>query len=214
MADTARGRLVVLSGPSAVGKTSVVRLLRADLPELYFSVSATTREPRPGEVDGRDYHFVSAAEFDQMIAAGELLEWAEIHRGLHRSGTPARPVQAALEAGRPVLVEVDLAGARAIRRSMPEADLVFLAPPSWEVLVRRLTGRGTEPEAVIARRLVTAREELAAQGEFDHVVVNDNVQHAAADLVALLVGPSVRHDIDAPEGRTASPTDTSAGATE
>ncbi|MGZ4542929.1 MAG: guanylate kinase, partial [Mycobacteriaceae bacterium] len=130
------------------------------------------------------------------------------------SGTPARPVQAALEAGRPVLVEVDLAGARAIRRSMPEADLVFLAPPSWEVLVRRLTGRGTEPEAVIARRLVTAREELAAQGEFDHVVVNDNVQHAAADLVALLVGPSVRHDVDAPEGRAAPPTNTSAGATE
>ena len=214
MADTARGRLVVLAGPSAVGKTSVVRLLRTDIPQLYFSVSVTTRAPRPGEVDGRDYHFVSAAEFDRMIAAGELLEWAEIHRGLHRSGTPAGPVEEALAAGRPVLVEVDLAGARAIRTFKPEAVLVFLAPPSWGSLVRRLTGRGTEPQEVIARRLETAREELAAQEEFDHVVVNDNVQHAAADLVSLMVGPPAQRAARLPVGRTAPPTDTSPGATE
>ena len=205
---------MVLAGPSAVGKTSVVRLLRSDVPELYFSISVTTRSPRPGELDGRDYHFVTAAEFDRMITAGELLEWAEIHRGLHRSGTPAAPIEAALQLGRPVLVEVDLAGARNIRASMPEAVQVFLAPPSWDVLVRRLTGRGTEPTEVIARRLETAREELAAQDEFDRVVVNANVQHAAADLVALLVGPSVRRDACTPDGRPASPTDTNAGAIE
>ncbi|MEO9222057.1 MAG: guanylate kinase [Mycobacteriaceae bacterium] len=206
MTETARGRLVVLAGPSAVGKTSVVRSLRADIPDLFFSISATTRAPRPGEVDGRDYQFVTPTEFDRMIAAGELLEWAEIHRGLHRSGTPALPVQDALAHGRPVLVEVDLAGARAIRASMPEGVLVFLAPPSWDVLVRRLTGRGTEPEAVIARRLETAREELAAQGEFDHVIVNANVQHAAADLVSLLVGPPARSDARTHQGRPHSST--------
>ena len=206
MTETVRGRLVVLAGPSAVGKTSVVRSLRADIPDLFFSISATTRAPRPGEVDGRDYQFVTPTEFDRMIAAGELLEWAEIHRGLHRSGTPALPVQDALRQGRPVLVEVDLAGARAIRASMPEGVQVFLAPPSWDVLVRRLTGRGTEPEAVIARRLETAREELAAQGEFDRVIVNANVQHAAADLVSLLVGPPARGDARTHPGRPNSST--------
>ncbi len=214
MINTARGRLVVLAGPSAVGKTSVVRLLRADIPELYFSISVTTRRPRPGELDGRDYHFITPAEFDRMIAAGELLEWAEIHRGLHRSGTPAAPIEAALRGGRPVLIEVDLAGARNLRASIPEAVQVFLAPPSWDVLVRRLRGRGTEAADVIARRLETAREELAAQNEFDRVVVNANVQHAAADLVSLLVGPSVRRDACIPDGRAAPPTDTSAGAIE
>lgn len=185
----ARGRLVVLAGPSAVGKSTVVAALRRALPELAFSVSATTRAPRPGEVEGRDYHFVSPAAFEKMIAAGELLEWAEIHRGLHRSGTPAAPVEQALHDGRPVLVEVDLAGARAVRERMPEATLVFLAPPSWEVLVARLTGRGTEAPEVVARRLDTARVELDAAGEFDLTVVNDEVDASAAELVALLVGP-------------------------
>ena len=126
-----RGRLVVLAGPSAVGKSSVVRELRTRLPELVFSVSATTRDPRPGEVDGKDYRFTSREEFQRMIDSGELLEWAEIHGGLQRSGTPAAPVEEALEAGKPVLVEVDLAGARAVRKAMPEALLVFMAPPSW-----------------------------------------------------------------------------------
>ena len=148
-----KGRLVVLAGPSAVGKSSVVAKVRQQLPDLYFSVSATTRDPRPGEVHGRDYRFVEASEFDRMIANGELLEWAEIHRGLHRSGTPAGPVRDAISTGEPVLLEVDLQGARAIRTAAPEALLVFLAPPSWEVLVDRLTGRGTEPAAVIERRL-------------------------------------------------------------
>lgn len=187
---TTRGRLVVLAGPSAVGKSTVVARLRAELPQLHFSVSATTRAPRPGEVDGRDYHFVSPGEFDRMISSGELLEWADIHGGLHRSGTPAVPVRDALDSGRPVLVEVDLAGARAVRASEPGCTLVFLAPPSWDVLVARLTGRGTEPGEVVARRLETAREELDAAGEFDVTVVNHDVTEATQDLVRLLVGPS------------------------
>jgi guanylate kinase len=183
-----KGRLVVLAGPSAVGKSSVVAKVRQQLPDLYFSVSATTRDPRPGEVHGQDYRFVDAAEFDRMIEAGDLLEWAEIHRGLHRSGTPAEPVRRALAAGEPVLLEVDLQGARAVRAAAPEALLVFLAPPSWDVLVGRLTGRGTEPQDVIERRLETAREELAASDEFDTVIVNDDVDRACAELVSLLVG--------------------------
>lgn len=136
---------MVLAGPSAVGKSSVVRLLRERMPELVFSVSATTRDPRPGEVDGKDYRFTSRDEFQRMIDSGELLEWAEIHGGLQLSGTPAAPVRAAIEQGRPVLVEVDLAGARAVRAAMPEALLVFMAPPSWDVLVERLTGRAPNP---------------------------------------------------------------------
>jgi guanylate kinase len=183
-----RGRLVVLAGPSAVGKSSVVRELRTRLPELMFSVSATTRDPRPGEVDGKDYRFTTRDEFQRMIDSGELLEWADIHGGLQRSGTPAAPVEEALEAGRPVLVEVDLAGARAVRKAKPEALLVFMAPPSWDVLVQRLTGRGTESDEVVARRLETARVELAAQDEFDTVIVNEDVSRACDELVSLLVG--------------------------
>ena len=198
MSDTAatsapekkRGRLVVLSGPSGVGKSSVVRLVRAALPELVFSVSVTTRSPRPGEVDGQDYHFVSAGEFDRMIADDELLEWASIHGGLQRSGTPAAPVEAALEAGSPVLLELDLAGARAVRVSKPEALLVFMAPPTWDDLVSRLVGRATEESAATERRLETARVELAAQDEFDTVVVNTDVDHSCEQLVSLLVGRS------------------------
>lgn len=185
---TQRGRLVVLAGPSAVGKSSVVRKLHDRLPDLVFSVSATTRDPRPGEVDGRDYRFVSAAEFDRMIGAGELLEWAEIHGGLQRSGTPAAPVDEALAAGHPVLVEVDLAGARAVRAAKPEAVLVFMAPPSWDELVSRLTSRGTESDEAVARRLETARVELDAVDEFDEVIVNHDVDRACDELVSLLVG--------------------------
>jgi guanylate kinase len=188
---TERGRLVVLAGPSGVGKSTVVAALRPNLPRLFFSVSATTRECRAGEVDGRDYHFVSAAEFDRMIDADELLEWAEIHRGLHRSGTPAAAVEEHLAAGDPVLVEVDLAGARAVKALRPEALMVFLTPPSWSDLVDRLTSRGTESPEVVERRLRTAREELAAQDEFDVTVVNDDVESAVRQLVSLLAGHPV-----------------------
>jgi len=181
-------RVVVLSGPSAVGKSTVVRCLRERVPDLHFSVSATTRAPRPGEVDGVDYTFVSADEFQRLIDGGELLEWAEIHGGLQRSGTPARPVREAIAAGRPVLIEVDLAGARAVKKAMPEVLTVFLAPPSWEALESRLTGRGTESAEVQARRLATARAELAAQDSFDVTVVNSQLESACAELVSLLVG--------------------------
>ena len=185
---TAAGRVVVLSGPSAVGKSTLVRCLRERIPNLVFSVSATTRAPRPGEVDGVDYYFVTPARFQQLIDEGALLEWAEIHGGLHRSGTLARPVRDATAAGRPVLIEVDLAGARAVKHAMPEAISVFLAPPSWETLRSRLVGRGTETPEVIERRLTTARAELAAQNDFDEVVVNGQLETACAELVSLLVG--------------------------
>ena len=186
-AGQAAGRVVVLSGPSAVGKSTLVGCLRERIPELHFSVSATTRAPRPGEVDGVDYYFVTPARFQQLIDEGALLEWAEIHSGLHRSGTPARPIRDATAAGHPVLIEVDLAGARAIKQAMPEAISVFLAPPSWEALEARLVGRGTETPEVIARRLATARTELAAQNDFDEVVVNSQLETACAELVSLLV---------------------------
>lgn len=185
--DIRRGRLVVLAGPSGVGKSSVVHELRKLYPDLWFSVSATTREQRPGERDGVDYRFVSADDFDHMIKNDELLEWAEIHRGIHRSGTPRAPIEERLAAGEPALVEVDLAGARNLRETMPEAFLVFLSPPSWEALVERLVGRGTESEDVVARRLQTAREELAAQAEFDAVVVNTDLRSAAQDLLKLIL---------------------------
>jgi guanylate kinase len=190
-----RGRLIVLAGPSGVGKSSVVTELRRQLPVLFFSVSATTRDPRPGEVDGTDYRFVGPAGFDRLLERDELLEWAEIHGGLQRSGTPRAPVEQALAAGRPVLVEVDLQGARVIKSVLPEAVTVFLEPPSFEELARRLRGRGTESEAQYARRLETAREEMASRTEFDVVVVNDDVKTVASRLVELLVGagdPAVR----------------------
>lgn len=183
-----RGRLVVLVGPSAVGKSTVVSRVRQLLPELFFSVSATTRAPRPGETAGRDYHFVDRAEFDRMIDDDELLEWAEIHGGLQRSGTPRRPVIEAMERGVPVLVEVDLVGARNVLRRIPEATGVFLAPPTWDDLVARLTARGTESADAVARRLETARVEMAARNEFDHVLVNHEVDQVASELVSLLVG--------------------------
>jgi len=179
---------VVLAGPSGVGKSSVVSRLRTALPELVFSVSVTTRAPRPGEVDGVHYRFVGPAGFDALVAEDALLEWAEIHGGLHRSGTPRAPVEQALVAGHPVLLEVDLQGARAVKAAMPEALTVFLEPPSWDELARRLRARGTESTAQYARRLDTARAELAARAEFDVAVVNDDLQAVVDRLVELLVG--------------------------
>ncbi|MEJ2854481.1 MULTISPECIES: guanylate kinase [unclassified Saccharothrix] len=183
-----RPRLTVLSGPSGVGKSSVLAELRRRGPDVHFSVSVTTRAPRPGEVDGVHYHFVDRAEFDKMVDNGELLEHAEFAGNCY--GTPRAPVLAALASGRPSLLEIELQGARQVRAAMPEAQLVMLAPPSWEDLVGRLTGRGTEDPAVVARRLEIAREELAAEPEFDEVVVNDDVRSAATRLLHLVVGPA------------------------
>jgi guanylate kinase len=181
-----RGRLTVLAGPTAVGKGTVAAYVREHHPDVWISVSATTRRPRPGEVHGRHYWFVSDAEFDRMVADDELLEWAVVH-GTARYGTPRRPVAQALATGRPALLEIDLQGARQVRQRMPEALFVFLKPPSWEELVRRLVGRGTETPEERARRLETAREELAAETEFDATVVNTEVHLAAEELVALMM---------------------------
>ncbi|MEV6316824.1 guanylate kinase [Streptomyces sp. NPDC051776] len=180
----ARPRLTVLSGPSGVGKSTVVAHLRKAHPEVWLSVSATTRKPRPGERHGVQYFFVEDEEFDKLVANGELLEWAEFAG--NRYGTPRRAVLDHLDAGEPVLLEIDLQGARLVRASMPDAQLVFLAPPSWDELVRRLTGRGTEPPAVIERRLEAARTELAAESEFDTTLVNTSVEDVARELLALM----------------------------
>lgn len=177
-------RLTVLSGPSGVGKSTVVAELRRAYPQVWLSVSVTTRRPRPGETHGVEYFFVDDKEFDRLLAAGELLEWAEFAG--NRYGTPRAPVEEHLRAGVPTLLEIDLQGARQVRRSMPEALLVFLAPPSWEELEKRLRGRGTEPEEVIARRLEAARVELAAEKEFDVTLVNTSVQDVCHRLVALM----------------------------
>jgi len=189
-APAARARLTVLAGPTAVGKGTVAGYLREHHPEIWISVSVTTRAPRPDEEHGRHYWFVDDGEFDRMVARGELLEWAVVH-GAARYGTPRGPVEQVLARGTPALLEIDLQGARQVRRSMPDALFVFLKPPSWEELVNRLVGRGTESEDERARRLQTAREELAAESEFDRTVVNGEIQHAGEELVALMLDPTV-----------------------
>jgi guanylate kinase len=187
-------RLTVLAGPTAVGKGTVSADVRARYPEVWLSVSATTRPARPGEVHGEHYFFVTDETFDLMVAEGELLEWAVVH-GRHRYGTPRRAVEEALAAGRPALLEIDLQGARQVKVTMPDALFVFLAPPSWDELVRRLVGRGTETAEERERRLATAEEELAAEPEFDVTIVNSDVHRATDDLVQCmgLTSRPVRH---------------------
>jgi guanylate kinase len=182
-----RSRLTVLAGPTAVGKGSVSADIRAHHPEVWISVSATTRAPRPDEQHGVHYWFVSEAEFDRMVEEDELLEWAVVH-GAARYGTPRAAVDEALDAGRLALLEIDLQGARQVHAAMPEAFMVFLAPPTWDELVRRLEGRGTEGADERERRLATARVELAAEPEFDVTIMNTEIHDAAEELVALMVG--------------------------
>lgn len=179
--ESAAARLVVLSGPTAVGKGTVVARLRERHPDLWFSISVTTRPPRPGEVDGVHYHFRTPEQFDALIAQRGLLEWATVH-GVHRYGTPAAPVDEQLRSGRPVLLELDLQGARQVRALRPDALTVFLAPPSREELVARLIGRGTEDRREQERRLATADVELCARDEFDVEIVNDDLETAVGEL--------------------------------
>ena len=179
-------RLTVLSGPSAVGKSTVVSRLRAEWPRIWQSVSVTTRPPRPGELDGREYHFVSEAEFDALSERGDLLESARYVGYWY--GTPRAPVQEQLDRGNPALLEIDVAGARQIRAAVADALLVFLAPPSWAELERRLNSRNTESAEKVARRLEAAKDELAAEDEFDITLVNTSVEAVCAQLVALIFG--------------------------
>jgi guanylate kinase len=174
----------VLSGPSGVGEGTVVAAVRDLHPHVWVSVSYTTRAPRPGEVEGVQYHFIDRERFAELVAAGEMLEWAEFAGNLY--GTPLNPVRERLDEGIPTLLEIELQGARQVRDKMPEAQFVFLAPPSWSELERRLVGRGTEARDVIDRRLAQAEVELASDGEFDTVVVNDDVHRAARELVTLI----------------------------
>ena len=177
--------LTVIAGPTAVGKGTVVKYILEHYPNIHLSVSATTRKPRPGEIDGQNYFFLTHEQFDSLVAAGDMLEYAVVH-GENKYGTPRKPVEEALARGENVILEIDLQGARQIKRTMPEAKLVFIAPPSWDELVHRLQGRGTESDSEQAGRLETARVELAAQGEFDHVVINDEVAVCAAKVVELM----------------------------
>jgi guanylate kinase len=185
-----RAHLTVLSGPSGVGKDSVIELIRARSPWVRLSVSVTTRRRRDYEVDGVHYHFVNRAEFHRMVKAGELLEWAEFAGNLY--GTPRNQVESLLAQGIPVLLKIDIQGARQVREAMPDARLVFLAPPSMEILESRLVGRGTEDAETIRRRLDHAHEEMAAAKEFDDIIVNDSIEHAADELVGLLGSPAFR----------------------
>ena len=180
-----RGKLVVVAGPTAVGKGTVVARIREQHPDVKFSVSATTRPPRPGEIHGEHYLFVTDAEFDQLVETQQMLEWAVVH-GQHRYGTPRGPIEEALNNGSSIILEIDIQGARQVKDAMPEALLVFLLPPSWEELVRRLRSRGTESSEEQTRRLETARVEFDAQSEFDVTIVNDDVDVAAEAVVHLI----------------------------
>ncbi|MEY4397529.1 MAG: hypothetical protein RLZ53_105 [Actinomycetota bacterium] len=178
-------RLAVIAGPTAVGKGTVVRHILAEHPEFQLSVSATTREPRPGEVDGVDYYFWTRERFDEAIARGELLEYATVH-GKNSYGTPRKPVEDALASGKHVILEIDIQGAGQVKAAMPEAMTIFIMPPSWEELVHRLSSRGTEDKEEQVRRLETAVIELAAANSFDYRVINDEVAKCAHEVVELL----------------------------
>ena len=176
------GKLFVLSGPGGVGKSTITKAL-ADHPDFWVSVSATTRTPRIGERDGVDYFYISDEEFQRRIANNEFLEWAEFAG--NKYGTPVSQVQEKLQKGLNVVLEIEIDGARQVRKSSPESKLIFIAPPSWEELVKRLEGRGTDSDERRAERLALAQEEMAAQDEFDFVVVNDQLERVVNQLVSL-----------------------------
>lgn len=174
----------MISGPSGAGKGTVIALLKERLGHLVTSVSATTRAPRPGELDGREYHFLSRDEFERRVAGGDFLEWVDYSGDLY--GTLRSDVEGKLAAGDDVILEIELVGARAVRRALPEAVAVFIAPPSMAELAQRLRGRGTETDEAVARRLRIAQTEVAAAHEFDHVVLNDDAQRAAGEVAAII----------------------------
>jgi guanylate kinase len=181
---------LVLAAPSGAGKTTIARALRERRKDVVFSVSATTRPPRPGERDGVDYHFVDHAEFRRMIEAGELIEWAEVHGNLY--GTPLRNVADAVARREYLLLDIDVQGARQIRRKLPEAVFVFVLPPSGQALVERLAGRGSEDAEVRLRRLANARDEIREAAHFDFAVVNDDLGHAVDEVERILLAETRR----------------------
>lgn len=178
-------RLTVIAGPTAVGKGTVVRALLEKYPHVYLSVSATTRAPREGEENGVHYHFLTHEEFDAGIERGDFLEWATVHK-INKYGTLKAPIEEQLALGNPAILEIDLAGVRQVREQKPDARFVFIAPPTWEELVNRLRGRGTESEEEMARRLETAKIELAAADEFDVTIINDEVERTVSELAELM----------------------------
>ena len=187
-----RGALFVVSGASGTGKTTLVREALRRMPALGFSVSATTRAPRSGEVEGRDYHFVDVPTFEQMVADGQLLEWAQVY-GNHY-GTPRQPVTAAIDRGDSILLDIDVQGARQVRAAMPEAVSIFLLPPDLDTMQARLRSRSTDSEQTIQRRMAEARQQLQGAAEADYVVVNDDLESAHDQLQAILVAELCRRD--------------------
>lgn len=184
VATSRRGLVVVIAGPSGVGKGSVHRGVREAVPDSALSVSVTTRAPRASEVDGVDYRFVDRPTFEAMVDRGELLEWAEYAGNLY--GTPREPVRELVEAGQVVVLDIEVQGALQVKHHLPEALLVFLVPPTFEELESRLRGRGTEDDEAIARRLRTARQEINQQDAFDVVVVNDDLERCIDEVVGLV----------------------------
>ncbi len=180
----AEGSLYVISGPSGAGKGTLVERILDGHPDITLSISATTRQPREGEVDGVHYHFMSVDEFEDAIARDGFIEWAQVHSNYY--GTPLAPIEQHLAAGDTVLLEIDVQGAFQVLDKLPQAKLVFIAPPSIEELERRLRGRGTETEEVIAQRLANAKGEMDASKDYDFVIVNDDLERATKELARVL----------------------------